>query len=251
MAVPVSRRNDARMLRAGDRAELIDGRAWALAKEQMTDGKIERVQLRLLGANEEDVEALVREGLWIADSDGWQILGFTDVNMTHEHVLKLRAQAAERKRRQRGKQNDDDPDTRDSGRDVPRESRGTGKQRDEEDPNANVNGRGRVSGPRDDTRDSHDALDVAQALFPNLELHEPEKYIKIARKRGYTDPEIVDALGQCEAWPRELLGLLPVRRAAPDPGRAGPWCYEHQCRPTAQGCPKCADDVVLLERASA
>lgn len=241
VAYPVNRSRDARMLRAGDRAELVDVRAWALSKQLMSDGLIERVQLRILGADEADVDALVKEGLWEPQGDAWRIPGFTEVNMTREVIVKRRKLAADRKARYlENLENQKNAEgTRSGTREerVPEENSVENHKDDQRERERESEAKGTRSGTRDD-----DVVNAANEHFPGISRPDIAPKIDIARARGYSDDQIIEAIASCE-WPSELLNRLEddsPSRAPADPTRAGPWCPIHDRRIGANGCIDCA-----------
>jgi hypothetical protein len=95
----------------------LHGRALHLASilysaEHKTDGHISadavRVVLRDAGVSPRTIEHVERAGLWVPNGDGWYVHDYLDHNDSREvveaNVARTRAMDAERKRRQRERQ---------------------------------------------------------------------------------------------------------------------------------------------------
>lgn len=112
--------DDPKILDAGDHAELVFYRSLCLSKRQSSDGRIARAQLRLLGATEDDVEALVRTDLWAEIEGGWLIVSFLKRNRSRQQLDDARDAEATRKKAYRDKKSQ-----RDATPDIPVASNGT------------------------------------------------------------------------------------------------------------------------------
>lgn len=234
-AYPVNRRHDPRMLRAGDRAELVDRRAWDLAKATLSDGAIDRVQLPLIGATDDETDALEREGLWAPSADGWVVADFLTFNSSRAEITKRRERENDRKKQWRDQKNAT-PDapavaTRDATRD----------ETVAPDPDSEENHREREtrsereeSATRDATEDTPSRDEVVyHALALLTPADEVPDVIALVRARGYTDVEITDALNACE-YPSQLKRALPTK-SAPTREPLRPTI------PTHARCAKCGD----------
>jgi hypothetical protein len=114
---------DPKLRRAGTAAELLFVRTLAYVKDAETDGVVPRDDLPAIGVRlrnlEESVAALVREGAWEEHPDGWRITAWHVWNEPMEAIDRRRQFARDRQSRKRQR----DAVTRDTGRDVTRESR--------------------------------------------------------------------------------------------------------------------------------
>lgn len=72
----------------------------AYSSQHLTDGRISKKVLRLLGTAKAARE-LVNAGMWIATTDGWVFHDWAEYQETSDDVLKRRADAKERQRRSR------------------------------------------------------------------------------------------------------------------------------------------------------
>lgn len=83
--------DNAKMIEAGEMAELLYVRALCLAKKLLTDGLIADVHLpRMCLPNvEERATALVRVGLWRRVPGGYRIVGWLERNPTAKQVREL------------------------------------------------------------------------------------------------------------------------------------------------------------------
>ena len=75
--------------------------AGAWSAQFLTDGLVNDRQLRRLGGEQEDIDALVDAGLWDATPDGYQFHDWDDYQPTRDDVESKRESDRERKRRQR------------------------------------------------------------------------------------------------------------------------------------------------------
>lgn len=102
--------DDPKVLDAGDHAELVFYRALCLAKRRNSDGVIARAQLRLLGADDDDVKVLVETELWSEIAQGWLITAWFKHNKPAAEIEADREREAKRKReyRDRHASRDDD-----------------------------------------------------------------------------------------------------------------------------------------------
>jgi hypothetical protein len=90
---------DPRLLEVDRGTRLMHLEAIVWSKAHLTDGRIPSGALRRLTDEEEPREAaavLCRVGVWEAVPSGWQILGFTDTQMSAARVRELRVSARER-----------------------------------------------------------------------------------------------------------------------------------------------------------
>lgn len=98
-------------------------RSGSYACQHLTDGRITRQMLRLLG-EEHHADELVEACLWRPAVDGWVFHDWADYQETSTEVKERRKSARERQRRRRARSRDGSDDvTRDTPRDTPRESR--------------------------------------------------------------------------------------------------------------------------------
>jgi hypothetical protein len=146
---------------------------------------------------------------------GRLIDGFLTFNASRAEITKIREQTNERKRRHREKlKAEEDADgTRDGTRDTSVPSDSTEelhREREREVKRERSEARG--------TRDQNiprDVLTVAVEHFgtkaPRAEV---ERYVDVALARGYTDADIIQALGPC-TWPSHLDKTLPRKETAP------------------------------------
>lgn len=97
--------DNARIIAAGDDAELLYVRSLCLANRLLTDGVImpEHLVALRLSRPERRVARLVETGLWATRTPepGWTIVGWAERNRARVDVMVRREQAAERKRRER------------------------------------------------------------------------------------------------------------------------------------------------------
>ena len=76
--------------------------ALSLCGDRLTDGFVpRRAMLSNIGATQEQVQALVDEGMLEEVEEGWLIHDYTEHNRTREQVLHARADAKERKSKSR------------------------------------------------------------------------------------------------------------------------------------------------------
>jgi len=74
-------------------------RAGAYAAQQLTDGRITRATLSMLGSSSHVASELVSAGLWDVTDGGWQFHDWEAYQPTREEVLAERAKTAERVRK--------------------------------------------------------------------------------------------------------------------------------------------------------
>lgn len=74
--------------------------------EHLTDGRITKMAVRLLGANRRQLDELAEAGVWLEDEDAWTVHDFLEYNPSKEKVKREREEAADRRRKWRdGKRN--------------------------------------------------------------------------------------------------------------------------------------------------
>lgn len=78
-------------------------RAGSWSAAQLTDGRVPRTALGMLGARPKDAAALVAAGLWTTTDDGWLFHGWGDYQPSRADVEQRRAATAERVRKFRQK----------------------------------------------------------------------------------------------------------------------------------------------------
>lgn len=86
---------------AGNAAMGLWVRAGSWSSQQLTEGRIPRAMLSVLGGRPRDAAALVSAGLWVETDDGWAFHQWADRQPSRQHVEAERAAAAERQRRAR------------------------------------------------------------------------------------------------------------------------------------------------------
>lgn len=86
---------------AGNAAMGLWVRAGSWSSQQLTEGRIPRAMLSVLGARPRDAAALVAAGLWVETDDGWAFHQWADRQPSRQQVEAERAAAAERQRRAR------------------------------------------------------------------------------------------------------------------------------------------------------
>lgn len=94
---------DPRIIRAGEKAEVLYTRALAFTNEDGNDGYIDETQLPLftigLSGLKTRVAALEREGLWERNGHGWHVRNWSKWNRTRAEIEEKRRLDSERKRK--------------------------------------------------------------------------------------------------------------------------------------------------------
>lgn len=85
-------------------------KAGAWSSDQLTDGRIPKTALTLLGGTPTDARALVTAGLWEVDGNGWRFHDWADMQPSRGDVEARREAEREKKRRWREKATKD-PET--------------------------------------------------------------------------------------------------------------------------------------------
>lgn len=102
VCIPVTIYEDERLLNAGLSAAMVWHRAMAFSKKQLSDGRIAPAQLPFLLATEDDVAALVRAGLFVAQDDGsWFMPDYSGSNKPRVEIERIRELDKQRKAKYR------------------------------------------------------------------------------------------------------------------------------------------------------
>lgn len=88
-----------KVARAGLAAMGLWVKAGSWSAQHLTDGHIPADVLVVLGARRVHADALVKAGLWEADSDGWRFRDWFDYQPTAEHSRDLKEKRKEAGRR--------------------------------------------------------------------------------------------------------------------------------------------------------
>lgn len=78
-------------------------KAGAWCSDQLTDGKVPRAALTVLGGSPSDAGQLVNVGLWVVDGNGWRFHDWLDMQPSRADVEAGRAAEREKKQRWREK----------------------------------------------------------------------------------------------------------------------------------------------------
>ena len=90
----------------GSRALWVTALSWCM--DQLTDGRVPRAFLPMLGGRQRDAAGLVASGLWIETEDGWQFHDWLSYQPSRAEIERKQEQQRERKRRWAERQNDHD-----------------------------------------------------------------------------------------------------------------------------------------------
>lgn len=95
--------DNAKMIAAGEAAELLYVRALCLANRLLLDGKISDEHLVALRFRDgrKRADALVRAGLWERVDGGWTIIGWAERNRSRLEIMDIRERERDRKKAER------------------------------------------------------------------------------------------------------------------------------------------------------
>lgn len=215
--------DDEKILDVGDHAELVFYRSLCLAKRRNSDGVIARAQLRLLGAGDDDVKALVEADLWSEIVQGWMITAWFKHNRPAAEIEAEREHERERKREHRRRHASRDGDVpADATRDTPVASAVAQSEEQSEE-------RVRVSVPADATRDT---------LLGRLRAH-------LRKAPNCSDPDF-EAHDLLDQFPIEILtkafnqSVNASERYASDIRKRAQRLQASAPRPARPQCEKCS-----------
>lgn len=134
--------DNAKMIAAGEAAELLYVRALCLANRLLLDGKISDEHLVALRFRDgrKRADALVRAGLWERTDGGWTIIGWAERNRSRLEIMDIRERERARKKAERI---------------AAREARAAGRKTDTEPPDHDPSGKRPAGQPTESVGTEH------------------------------------------------------------------------------------------------